>query len=113
MWWSDLKADRPGLPSYTQAFNRANCLLDVLERVCPPARPCAEVMVDSMLLPICHPRRVRRCRFPGARWSYATQGGFFGHKLHAWVLEGGEVAQYLIRPANLHDTTVSYELNRR
>ena len=25
----------------------------------------------------------------------------------------GDIVQYLIRPANLHDTTVSYKLNRR
>lgn len=113
VWWSDLKADRSGLPSYTQAFNRANRLLEKLEQVCAPSRPCAEVVIDSMPLPICRPKRTRRCHFPGARWGYGTQGKFFGYKLHAWVLEDGEVAQYLIRPANLHDTTVSYELNRR
>jgi len=33
--------------------------------------------------------------------------------LHAWVTASGAIVQYLIRPANLHDTTVSYELNRR
>ncbi|ACO48206.1 IS982-like element ISDds5 family transposase [Deinococcus deserti] len=113
IWWNILREDRPGLPSYTQAFTRGQRLLEHLEALVSPPLPCTDVVVDSMPLPVCRPKRGKRCAFPGARWGYGTQGDFFGFKLHAWVSPAGQVMQYLIRPANLHDTTVAYELNRR
>jgi len=45
--------------------------------------------------------------------GFGTQGDVYGYKLHAWVTPEGEIVQYLLKPANLHDTTVSYELNQR
>ncbi|MFC6616491.1 IS982 family transposase [Deinococcus radiophilus] len=113
IWWNILKEDRPGLPSYTQAYTRGIKLLPLLEHVASPAQPCTEVVVDSMPLPICRPKRTHLCQFPGAKWGFGTQGEFFGYKLHAWVTPGGQIVQYVIRPANLHDVTVSYELNLR
>ncbi|GGM60723.1 hypothetical protein GCM10008956_40450 [Deinococcus arenae] len=50
---------------------------------------------------------------PGARWGYGTQGDVYGYELHAWVTSSGAIVQDLVRPANLHDTTVSDEFNRR
>ena len=70
-----------------------------------------EVVVDSMPLPVCRPKRGKRCALPGARWGFGTPGAFFGFKLHAWVSPTGQLLQYVIRPANLHDTAVTYELN--
>lgn len=40
-------------------------------------------------------------------------GDVYGHKLDAWVTEGGKIVQYALRPANLHDLTVGFELNGR
>lgn len=113
IWWNMLREDRPGLPTYTQAFTRGQRLLERLQDLATPAWRCTEVIVDSMPLPVCRPKRGKRCAFPGARWGFGTQGDFFGFKLHAWVSPGGEILQYLIRPANLHDITVACELNRR
>lgn len=113
IWWQMLREDRSGLPSYTQAYTRGLRLLDRLEAVASPARRCTEVIIDSMPLPVCRPKRGKRCAFPGARWGFGTQGDVYGYKLHAWVTPEGEIVQYLLKPANLHDTTVSYELNRR
>ena len=113
IWWSMLKADRVGLPSYTQAYTRGLRLLDDLEKIVCPAERCAEVIIDSMPLPICRPKRGKRCAFPGARWGHGTQGDVYGYTLHAWVSPAGQIMQYLVQPANLHDTTVGYELNRR
>ena len=113
IWWNILREDRHDLPSYTQAYTRGQRLLERLEAVATPSQSCTEVIVDSMPLPVCRPKRGKRCSFPGARWGYGTQGDVYGYKLHAWVTASGAIVQYLIRPANLHDTTVSDELNRR
>lgn len=113
VWWAVLKDRRPGLPSYTQAFERGTKLLEQLEALAMPSRKLVHAVIDSAPLPVCRPKRTARCRFPGARWGYGTQGEFYGFKLHAWVTPSGEVVQYLLRPANLHDITVAYELNRR
>lgn len=43
VWWSMLKADRPGLPSYTQAYTRSLKLLQQLEALATPSRRCQEV----------------------------------------------------------------------
>ncbi|SMB97446.1 Transposase DDE domain-containing protein [Deinococcus hopiensis KR-140] len=113
IWWNMLREDRRGLPSYTQAYMRSVRLLDRLEALVSPAKRCAEVIIDSMPLPVCRPKRGKRCKFPGAKWGFGTQGDVYGYKLHAWVTPAGEIVQYLLKPANLHDTIVSYELNRR
>lgn len=113
IWWSLLREDRLGLPSYTQAFTRGQHLPERLEEIVSPAQRCAEVIIDSMPLPVGRPRRGNRYAFPGARWGFGTQGDVYGFKLHAWVSPLGHILQYVIRPANLHDTTVAYELNRR
>lgn len=112
IWWSLLKEDRTGLPSYTQAYTRSVRLLARLEALANTAEHLAEVIIDSMPLPVCRPKRTWRCRFVGARWGDGTQGGFYGYTLHAWVTTTGRVVQYVLRPANLHDVTVAYELNR-
>ncbi|WP_420594353.1 IS982 family transposase [Deinococcus sp.] len=113
VWWSMLREDRPGLPSYTQAYTRGTRLLEQLEAIVSPPQLCAEVIIDSMPLPVCRPKRGGQCVFPGARWGYGTQGQVFGYKLHAWVCPQGRILQYLVKPANLHDTTVGFELNQR
>ncbi|GAA5514596.1 IS982 family transposase ISDds4 [Deinococcus carri] len=113
IWWNLLREDRSGLPSYTQAYTRGVRLLERLEAIVSPAKPCREVIIDSMSLPVCRPKRGKRCKFPGARWGFGTQGDVYGYKLHAGVTPTGEILQYLLKPANFHDTTVSYELNRR
>lgn len=113
IWWNLLRADRSGLPSYTQAYTRGLRLLDRLEALVQPSGRYAEVIIDSMPLPVCRPKRGKRCKFPGARWGFGTQGEVYGYKLHAWVSPQGEIVQYLLRPANLHDLTVGYELNRK
>ena len=113
IWWNLLREGRPGLPSYTQAYTRGLKLLARLEDIVSPAQHCAEVIIDSMPLPVCRPKRGKRCAFPGARWGFGTQGDVYGYKLHAWVSPTGDIVQYVLRPANLHDTTVAYELNRR
>ena len=38
---------------------------------------------------------------------FGTQGEVYGDKLHAWVSPTGDIMQYLLRPANLHDTTLN------
>ena len=111
VWWNMLKDGRPNLPSYTQAFVRINRLLEQLQQVACPVRACQEVVIDSMPLPVCRPKRAKRCRFAGAKWGYGTQWKFYGYKLHAWILPNGEIVQYNVKPANLHDLTASYELN--
>lgn len=58
IWWQTLREDRFGLPSYTQAYTRGLRLLDRLEAVASPARGCTEVIIDSMPLPVCRPKRV-------------------------------------------------------
>ena len=113
VWWSLLREGRVGLPSYTQAYTRGLCLLEKLEAIVTPSVLCKEVIIDSMPLPVCRPKRGKCCAFPGATWGYGTQGQVYGYKLHAWVSPTGTIVQYLLRPANLHDTTVGYELNRR
>lgn len=113
VWWSLLREGRHGLPCYTQAYTRGLGLLERLEEIVTPAQRCTEVIIDSMPLPICRPKRGKRCAFPGATWGHGTQGQVYGYKLHAWVAPNGTIVQYLLRPANLHDTTVGYELNRR
>ncbi|AZI41888.1 IS982 family transposase [Deinococcus psychrotolerans] len=113
VWWNILCEDRPGLPSYTQAYTRGVRLLAQLEAVVSPPQQCAGVIIDSMPLPVCRPKRAKGCAFPGARWGYGTQGHVFGYKLHAWVSPQGRILQYLVKPANLHDTTVGFELNQR
>ncbi|SMB85129.1 IS982 family transposase [Deinococcus hopiensis] len=113
IWWNMLREDRVGLPSDTQAYMRSVRLLERLEALVSPAKRCAEVIIDSMPLPVCRPKRGKRCKFPGAKWGFGTQGDVYGYKLHAWVTPAGEIVQSLLKPANLHDTTVSYELNRR
>lgn len=113
IWWSLLREDRHGLPSYTQAYTRSIQLLARLEALATTSEHLAEVIIDSMPLPVCRPKRTKRCTFPGARWGYGTQGGFYGYKLHAWVTGTGKVVQYALRPAHFHDVTVGYELNRR
>ena len=113
VWWSLLREGRHGLPSYTQAYTRGLCLLEKLEAIVTPSVLCKEVIIDSMPLPVCRPKRGKCCAFPGATWGYGTQGQVYGYKLHAWVSPTGTIVQYLLRPANLHDTTVGYELNRR
>lgn len=113
IWWNLLREDRPGLPSYTQAFTRGQRLLEKLEALVTPPLTSSEVVIDSMPLPVCRPKRGGRSKFPGARWGFATQGHFFGFKIHAWVCPGGRILQYLIRPANRHDVSVGRELNQR
>ncbi|WP_216329392.1 IS982 family transposase [Deinococcus aestuarii] len=113
IWWNLLREDRFGLPSYTQAYTRGLRLLSQLEALVGPSKRYAEVIIDSMPLPVCRPKRGKRCKFPGARWGFGTQGEVYGYKLHAWVSPQGEIVQYLLRPANLHDLTVGYELNRK
>lgn len=113
IWWSLLREDRKGLPSYTQAYTRSVRLLTRLEALVTTAEQLAEVMIDSMPLSICRPKRTKRCAFPGARWGYGTLGEFYGYKLHAWVTASGKIVQYALRPANLHDLTVGFELNQR
>lgn len=113
IWWSLLREDRHGLSSYTQAYTRSVRLLAQLETLVSTAEHLAEVIIDSMPLPICRPKRTKHCPFPGARWGYGTQGDFYGYTLHAWVTGGGKIVQYALRPANLHDLTVGFELNGR
>lgn len=113
IWWSMVRHHRPGLPSYTQAYTRSAALLERLEGLANTTEHLAEVIIDSMPLPVCRPKRTRRCGFPGARWGYGTQGDFYGYKLHAWVTSTGTIVQYVMRPANLHDLTVAYELNQQ
>lgn len=111
VWWNMLKDGRPHLPSYTQAFVRMSRLLEQLQQAACPERDCEAVLIDSMPLPVCRPKRAKRSRFAGAAWGYGTQGNFYGYKLHAWILPSGEIVQYSVKPANLHDLTASYELN--
>ena len=111
VWWNILKDGRPNLPSYTQAFVRINNLLEKLQQAACPGRRCEEVLIDSMPLPVCRPKRAKRCRFAGAKWGYGTQGKFYGYKLHAWILPNGEIVHYSVKSANMHDITASYELN--
>ncbi len=66
-----------------------------------------------MPLPVCRPKRGQWYSFPGARWGYGTQADVYVYKLNAWVTPSGDIVQYLTRSANLHDTTVSDELNRQ
>ena len=113
VWWSMLKADWDSLPSYTQAYKRGIALLEKLETLAQTARKCSEVIIDSMPLPVCRSKRAKHSRFKGAKWGYGTQGKFYGYKLHAWVTPEGSIVQYALRPANLHDVTVGYELNVR
>ena len=113
IWWAMLKDRRPSLPSYTQAFERGNKLLAHLEALAMPSQHLTHAVIDSAPIPVCRPKRTHRCRFPGARWGYATQGKFYGFKLHAWVTPSGQIAQYILHPANLHDTTAAYTLNAR
>ena len=113
VWWSLLREGRHSLPLYTQAYIRGLCLMEKLEEIVTPPVSCKEVIIDSMPLPVCRPKRGKRCAFPGATWGYGTQGQVYGYKRHAWVSSTGTIVLYLLRPANLHDTTVGYELNRR
>ncbi|GGL86338.1 hypothetical protein GCM10010840_25370 [Deinococcus aerolatus] len=113
IWWSLLREDRHGLPSYAQAYIRSVRLLAQLETLVSTAEHLAEVIIDSMSIPVCRPKRTKHCTFPGVRWGYGTQGNFYGYKLHAWVTGGGKIVQYALRPANLHDLTVGFELNGR
>lgn len=113
IWWQLLREDRGGLPSYTQASTHGLRLLERLETIVSPARRCVAVIIDSIPLPVCRPERGKRCAFPGARWGFGTQGDVSGYTLHAWVTPEGEIVQSRLRPAKLHDTTVSDELNRR
>ena len=85
VWWNMLKADCPSLPSYTQVYKRGITLLEKLESIAQTAQKCAEVIIDSMPLPLCRPKRAKHARFKGAKWGYGTQGKFYGYKLHAWV----------------------------
>lgn len=62
MIWEDL----PGLSTYTRAFTRGQRLLGRLQNLATPAWRCAEVIVDSMPLLVCRPKRGKRCAFPGA-----------------------------------------------
>lgn len=62
---------------------------------------------------MCRDKRAKRCKFKEASWGYGTQGDFYGFELHAWVAKTGKVVHDLIRPANFHDVTIAYELNRR
>ena len=110
VWWNILKDGRSYLPSYTQAFVRINRLLEQLQEIACPERKCKEVVIDSMPLPVCRPKRAKRSSFAGAKWGYSSQGKIYGYKLHAWILPTGEIVQYTIKPANLHDITVSYDL---
>lgn len=57
---------------------------------------CTEVVVDLMPLPVCRPKRGKRCALPGARWGFGKQGAFLGFKLHAWVSPTGQLLQYVI-----------------
>ncbi|WP_041230707.1 IS982 family transposase [Deinococcus peraridilitoris] len=123
IWWGLLRETRPWLPSYrqagrsptfgTQAFTRMQKVLDTLVAVATPNQRLQQVVIDSAPLPVCRPKRMARCTFPEARWGYATQGEFYGFKLHVWITPSGQIVQYALRPANLHDTTVAFELNRR
>lgn len=121
IWWSLRREGRNGVPSYPQAPLRGTRLLARLEAPATPAKPCAEVVIDAMPLPICRPRRGKRCAFPGAPWGFGTQGQVSGDKLHAWrrgvpsrwVSTTGNVLHHLVRPANVHDATLGHELNRR
>lgn len=112
-WWSLLREDQHGLPSSTQADTRSVRLLAQLETLVSTAEHLAEVIIDAMSLPICRPKRTKHCTFPGARWGYGTQKNFYGDKVHAWVTRDGKIVQYALRPANLHDLTVGFELNGR
>ncbi len=69
VWWNMLKEGRPYLPSYTQAFVRIGRLLELLQQAACPARLCQEVLIDSMPLPVCRPKRAKRLRFAGAKWG--------------------------------------------
>jgi hypothetical protein len=95
IWWGLLKEDRPGLPSYTQAYTRSVRLLARLEALVNTPQQLAEVIINSMPLPLCRPKRAGWCACPAADWGYGTQGDFYGYKLHAWVSTTGKIVQYL------------------
>ena len=103
IWWLMLREVRSDLPSFTQADTRGLRLLERLKAVACQDRRCTKVIVDSMPLPVCRPKRGGRCAFPGARWGFRTQGDVCGDKLHAWVTPDGEIVQSLLKPATLHD----------
>ncbi|SEJ87773.1 hypothetical protein SAMN04488058_12719 [Deinococcus reticulitermitis] len=113
IWWLMLREVRSDLPSFTQADTRGLRLLERLKAVACQDRRCTKVIVDSMPLPVCRPKRGGRCAFPGARWGFRTQGDVCDDKLHAWVTPDGEIVQSLLRPATLHDIAVSDEPSRR
>lgn len=65
-----------------------------------------------MPLPVCWPKRSNRCALLGAQWGFGTQDDVYVYEVHAWVPPSSDIVQYLLRSTNLHDTTVSYALDR-
>jgi len=85
----------------------------MIESMAVQVEKLAIVIIDSQPLPVCRLKRARRCKVPEATFGYGTQGRVYGFKLHAWTGLNGQIAQYSIRPANMHDLTVGYEFNQR
>ena len=113
-WWAFLRKNFfPHFPSLTQAVTRLARLTPWIESIAVRVEDHDFVVVDSQPLNVCRLKRASRCSFPGATFGYGSQGSVYGFKLHAWTTLNGQIAQYTVRPANLHDLTVGYELNRR
>jgi hypothetical protein len=108
------------LPSLTQAYVRLKRLTEIIERLAVQIESLAFVVIDSQPLPACRTKRAHRCKVPEATFGYGTQGRVYGFKLHAWrrgapsrwTKLNGQIVQYVVRPANIHDLTVGYELNQ-
>jgi hypothetical protein len=113
-WWLMVKIHFfRYLPSLTQAWVRLKRLTPIIEKLAVQVETLTLVIIDSQPLPVCRLQRATRCKVPEASLGYGTQGGVYGFKLHVWTKLNGQISQYLIRPANLHDLTVGYELNQQ
>ena len=112
--WALIKTNFcPHLPSLTQATIRLSRLVPTLETMSVKVEDLDFVVIDSQPLPVCRSKRASRCTFPEATFGYGTQGSVYGFKLHAWSTLNGKLVQYVIRPANEHDLTAGYLMNKK
>jgi hypothetical protein len=112
-WWVLLKEFYPHWCSFTQAYLRLHKALETLEGVACRTGVYALLVCDSAPLPVCRLKRTKRCKVREACLGYSTQGWVYGFKVHAWVTLEGEIVQYRLETASLHDTPAAEQLNVR
>lgn len=83
----------------------------VIETYIQTPAPHQLVIIDSMPLPVCRPKRSFTAKVRFASLGFSTQGKVYDFKCHVWLSTEAQLVQHVVLPANEHGFTGAKKLN--